>query len=93
MLSRYATLGQGLLHVLQVGEHAPVPDDEAVQVREHPGGWYAAGGGSLLAHCLPKLCHQVAAVPVPVMPAPTTCCGLHALRCAPSTDCLMDWQS
>ena len=58
MLSRSATLGQGLLSVLQVGEHAPVPDNEAVQVREHPGGWYAAGGSPLSAYSLSKLCHQ-----------------------------------
>jgi hypothetical protein len=28
---------------LQVGEQAPAPDNNAVRLREHPGGWYAAG--------------------------------------------------
>ncbi len=28
---------------LQVGEQAPIPNNHAVELREHPGGWYAAG--------------------------------------------------
>ena len=52
MLSRYAPLSQDSLDELQVGEHAPAPDDEAVQVREHPGGWYAAGESPLVNHSL-----------------------------------------
>ena len=26
-----------------MGEQAPAPDNNAVRLREHPGGWYAAG--------------------------------------------------
>ena len=52
MLSRYAPSQQDCLHEPQVGEQAPAPDNEAVQVREHPGGWYAAGENPLVNYSL-----------------------------------------
>lgn len=40
MSVRYPYTGQ---RALQVGERAPTPDNKAVTIREHPGGWYGAG--------------------------------------------------